>query len=149
MSYELIEAAVRTLLQATDEFADEEVTLGDWKPLAAGLNKVCILEYGGFRSNLESLGGGYTTFWTVRANLYGRYLDDVGIAHNTLRDHRQVIINKIRAFPSLNGTAGVLFALPRSGNWSDPQEVQIGNVTYLREHVNIEVEEQETVTSQE
>lgn len=149
MTYELVEAAVQTLIRATSEFEEDEVTLGDWKALSLGLDKVCILEYGGFRSRVESMGGGYTTFWTVRANLYGRYLDDVGIAHNILRDARQVIINQIRGFPSLNGTADVMFALPLSGNWSDPQEVQIGNVTYLREHVNIEVEEQVTVTSQE
>ncbi len=149
MSYEVVELAVQTAIRASSSFEDEEVSVGDWKPLAAGLDKVCILEYGGFTSRVESMGGGYTTFWTVRANLYARYLDDIGLAHNVLRDARQVVINQIRGFPSLDGAAGVLFALPRSGNWSDPQEVQIGNVSYLREHVNIEVEEQETVTNQE
>ena len=149
MSYEVIEAAVQTVLRGASQFEDEQVALGDWKPLAVGLDKVCILEYGGFRSNVESMDGGYTTFWTVRANLYGRYVDDIDIAHNILRDARQVVIDRIRGFPSLNGTDDVLFAIPRSGNWSDPQEVQIGNVTYLREHVNIEVEEQVTVTNQE
>lgn len=148
MSYETVEAALQTQLQATATLSDAQVTLADWDVLAQGHDQAAVLEYWGFESEEQAFGGAIWTTWTTRVHLYARYTDDAAV-QNLLRDVRQEIINRVHQYPRLNNTAGVQNAFPRRGHWDDPQMVEIGGIRFLREYIEIEIVEDVTVTLQE
>jgi len=151
MSYESVESALATILKAIAAFNDDQVTRADWRVLAGGAPHGVVLEYGGFTSSPEALAGVAVHTWTVQVHLYARYTDETegtGV-HNVLRERRQDIIDQILKNPTLGDEVGILLAYPTSGDWADPQEVEIGSVVFFHEVVNVEIEERQQVVAVE
>lgn len=137
MTYEAAEAALAVLLRALANFEAEEVVIGDWNPVAHGHSNVAVLEY--VRFEAERVSADLTTqiIWTCRINLLAEYEDDAS-AHNILRDRRDEIVLKILQNPTLSGTA---FDAMVVGGEADDDDVDIGGISFLRETIDVEIEE--------
>ncbi len=149
MSYETMQAGLQTIIRGMAEYADVQVTLGDWDILTQGHLVAVVLEYGGVEIEYEAMGGSDQFTWTVLVHLYGRYTTDSETT-NRMRDHRNVVLEELLKFPRLNGTAGCLNANPVSGGWAEVTSgsgaggggtVEIGGLTFLHEIIEEEITE--------
>lgn len=138
MTYESCEAGLAVQLRATALLEDAQVTLGDWKVLNGGPPHAAIIEYEAFRLSRDTSEQTTMMVWTSRINVLARYTDDVAV-HNALRDIRDQIILKVLQNPTLGSVC--LDSLPVRGGKTEPDEVVIGNVTFLKEFIDVDIEE--------
>jgi len=118
VSYATCEAAVQTLLRALDQYADAQVTRGDFRVLDAGYDLCCVLRPGPFTSRVAGDWGQKAYDWTIYVIIYQRYLGD-GSEWTNLEAQRQNDVDQLHSYPSLNGTAGVTDVLVRQGGEID------------------------------
>lgn len=137
MSYETVEAGLRTEIVALDNFKPEQVSLADWRILAHGIPHAVILEYLSFESERSSSDFSTKFRWVVRIHLLVRYSDDE-TANNNIRDRRDEIILRILQNPKLDGSA--LDSMPITGE-AIPEEVEVGGISFLHEHIDVAIEE--------
>lgn len=137
MSYETVEAGLQTEIVALSSFTSEQVSLADWRILAHGVPHVAILEYQSFESERSSSDFSTLFRWVTRIHLLVRYSDDE-TANNNMRDRRDEIIMRILQNPKLGGSA--LDSLPIIGE-AIPEEVEVGGVSFLHEHIDVAMEE--------
>ena len=138
MTYETVEAGLATQIRALASFNDDQVSVGDFRALGYGHPYVAILEYNSFRALRDSSDVDTLFVWTVRVNLFARYTDDAG-ASNTLRDRRDDIVMKILQNATLGATA--FDSMPVRGSVASPEEVRIGDVVFLHEYIDVDIEE--------
>jgi len=137
MSYETVETGLATQIKALSAFDDDQVSQGNFLILGYGHPHAAVIEYNGFRAVRDSSDVDTLFVWTARINLYARYTDDDG-ANNALRDRRDEIVTRILQNPTLGATA--LDSMPVRGERED-EEVRIGNVVFLHEWIDVEIEE--------
>ncbi len=137
MTYEAVVDALALLIQTLDHFDDDSVDVGDWKVAAEGHDNPAVIEY--VRFNAERVTAGQSTMitWMCRVHLLARYTDDES-AQDLLRDRRDEIILKILQNPTITNTA---FDAMVIGGEADEDEVEIGGISFLKETIDIEIEE--------
>ncbi len=138
MTYEAVVDALALLIQSLDHFDDQSVDVGDWKVASEGHDNPVVIEY--VRFVPERINADQTTMitWTCRIHLLARYEDDEE-AHDLLRDRREEIILKILQNPTITNTA---FDAMVTGGEADEDEVEIGGISFLKETIDIEIEEE-------
>lgn len=122
MSYASVEVAVQTLLQAMTEFADADVSRGDYKILDSGADNLAVLTPGAFIKDEAAQAGARKSLrnWNVIIDLFRKYLDD-GTTWTDFEATRDALVDRLELFPSLNGTAGVTLVGVEAD--SDPAEI--------------------------
>ena len=138
MTYQAVVDALALLIQTLDYFDDQSVDIGDWKVAAEGHDNPVVIEY--VRFNAERINSDQTTMvtWVCRIHLLARYEDDEE-SHDLLRDRREEIILKILQNPTITDTA---FDAMVIGGEADEDEVEIGGISFLKETIDIEIEEE-------
>ncbi len=122
MTYAVVEAAVQTLLQAMTEFANADVTQGDYRRLDDGTNNIAVLTPGAFEQDGVAQAGARKSIrnWNVIIDLFRKYVDD-GNTWTNFTATRDALIVQLEKYPSLDSTAGVTLVTMSAG--SDPAEI--------------------------
>lgn len=148
MSYTTIEAKVLTLLQALAQYADAQVTRGDYSVLDIGYTQYCVIRPGPFEINRTGDWGMIGIDWTIYISLYERYTGD-GTEFTNLETQRQNVIDMLNANPSLDGTTGVTLVLGRAPDVSAVYPVDSDTPQYLMQTIEARVHEEALSTTGE
>ena len=146
MSYSAIEAEIQSLVQALDEFSDEDVTRGDYRVLDRGSPPYVVLLPGAFDRENWASPGGIKTDWIVAIDLFVRHWGD-GTEQTNLETYRQAVIDQLDIYPRLEGLSGVQWCLLEGGE--DPRPVYDeagGGPHFLLQRMILRVTERVTVT---
>jgi hypothetical protein len=106
MSYASCESALQTLLQALDQYADPQVTRGDYDVLDGGYTQCCVLRPGPFTARESGDWGQNAYDWILDCTIYERWVGD-GSEWTNLETQRQNVLDQVGAYPTLNGVSGV------------------------------------------
>ena len=109
MTYAVIEAAVKTLLEGMTEFvSNDDISRGDYRILDSGAINLAVLTPGTFTKDEAGQAGARKSLrnWSVIIDLFRKYLDD-GKTWTDFEATRDALVDRLELFPSLNGTAGV------------------------------------------
>jgi len=145
MAYDTVEAAVKTLVQTLEGFEpkDKNVSQGDYRVMAGGVPKAVILQPGPFRRNMVDTNRARSE-WAVSLELYVAFREELSQIASDIRAVRQAIIDMLDKYPTLNSTAGVVFAMVSEG--SEPDIWEIGSRKFWRQVMTVRVEERQSVT---
>ena len=138
MSYETIEAGLKTLLEGVTGFTSS-VYLDEVTSATAGVEKFINLRYNSFTHRRETFDGFDMCIWTIEIRLYVRHQSKAQV-RNDMRDARELILAKVRLNPKLNATAGVFDAFITRGQRGE-EEVVFGQARFFEEILFIEVSE--------
>lgn len=141
MSYATIEAKVQTILQALAQYANAQVTRGDYSILDVGYTECCVLRPGPFEINRTGDWGQIGIDWTLYISIYERYIGD-GTEFTNLNTQRQNVIDALNANPSLDGTVGVTLVLGRAADVSAVYPVDSDTPQYLLQTIQARVHEE-------
>lgn len=132
-------ASLAEQIRALAAFADDQVSVGDYRILNYGHPYLVIVECNeAFRADRETADQETIVTWTARVNLYARYTDDATV-NDILRDRRDEIILRLLQNPTLG--AVTLDSLPARGGVARPDEVEVGGVVFQHEYIDVEIEE--------
>lgn len=108
-----IQARIQTLIQALSEFADADVTLGDFRVLDRGSAPYAVIYPGGFEL-LEKADDGSRMFirWRHYVEVFATFLDD---SYANIVSAREAVLNQLNKYPSLNGLNGILRSFVDAG----------------------------------
>jgi len=82
--------------------------------------------------------------WSINVELLIAFKTEISQVATDIRTQRQLIIDKIDEYPTLDTTTGVVFAMITEGR--EPELVQMGARTFWRQIMIAKVEERATVT---
>lgn len=97
------------MLEGATNFAAATVSQSNYRILNAGVTRGIVLRFGGLSRRPERFGGPFETTYRIAVELFARYTNDTD-TENQLRDDMQAIMDRVDAYPELNGTSGVDFA---------------------------------------
>ena len=143
MTFATVQDGLANQIKALDHFDDRRVSLNDWDILSQGVENAAILEYQEFELERDSSDIDTLIRWMVRINLLVRYTED-SQANKDMRDRRDEIILRILQNPTLPNDAAVATAFdstPVSGGLADEEIVELGGVRFLKEFINVVIEE--------
>jgi len=106
MSYSTIEIAVQDILQGLAQFADADVTRGDYRVLDSIEDDAAILAPGSFTQADVRAQMSYRT-WDVLVDYFYVYRDD-GTSETNFATGRDNIIAELEKYPTLDGTSGII-----------------------------------------
>lgn len=139
MSYVLVRDGLLAVLKTVTGFSATNVAYEDFQILNAGLLRGIVVEYGNFAQDYNAFNGQIWADWELTVNLFNEFADIV--AAQTEQDaDRDSIIQKLRTYPQLNGTAGVFLAMAKSGQ-PERNPVELGGARWLKERLTIAVRE--------
>lgn len=118
MSYKTVEDGLLDVIRKTDEFTLGNSSAGDERVLARGVQKACIVRYGGHRVEHDALQSQWAFFWTVQVDLWFKNRGEISFYNVDIAETIQNILVKILQFPTLDSVSGVTFVQP--GDASDP-----------------------------
>jgi len=99
-----IQAAIQTLIRALANFADADVTLGDFQVLGRGSDPYAIVVAGPFEALRSGDYGQVTYAWTHYVEVWSRFTGD---SLSGLVTARQAVVDQINKYPTLNSTANI------------------------------------------
>lgn len=105
MTYTTVETAVQTVLQKLSNFADSEVTRGDYRVLDE-IRTDCIVLVPGSFGEPQRISESIYRSWDVLADLFYVYLDD-GSSWTNFTASRDDVINQLEQYPTLDSTSGI------------------------------------------
>lgn len=106
-----IQSALQTILRAMTEFADADVSLGDYRTLGRGSQPYAIVLAGPFRSSRSGDWSQVQFVWTHYIEVWERFMGD---DYSAITTTRQAVIDEIAKYPTLNGTSGISGAIAES-----------------------------------
>ncbi len=149
MSYETMQTGLRNVITKIAGYSNNNVTLGDYRVLQRGGDKVVVLSPGPFTRERLDFAGGHQTNWDVIVELFIKYKDDTQV-HDSIRDERQNIIDKIDQYPFLDATSGCFHGMIVSGDKPAPVFGEDGSGPhYFMQEMIAKITEQTTVTEAE
>jgi hypothetical protein len=110
MGYATCEAALQTILRALSQYADAQVTRGDYDVLDRGYTQCCVLRPGPVTVRQSGDWGQQRYAWTLDCTIYQRYVGD-GSEWTNLESQRENVLDQIGAYPTLDGASGVVRAV--------------------------------------
>jgi hypothetical protein len=147
VSYATVLAGVLAVGRAGSGFSVDNFAYEDYQPLNAGVDKLVVVEFAGFKTEEDTFGGLDWHDWTFRLKLYtfaGDYVTSV-----TDRDSaRAVLISQFRKYRRLNGVSGVFDAQILSGERLD-EPIRIGESSFIMEAYTLKVREEAPVEALE
>jgi hypothetical protein len=106
-------ARLQTLLQALSEFADADVTQGNFRILDRGSAPYAVIYPGGFEVIQRSDSGREMVVrWRHYVEVFATFLDD---SYSNIEAAREAVLDQLHAYPQLNGLKGILRAYIESG----------------------------------
>lgn len=111
MSYDTIEAALLTQIQALGNYDTTNAYRGDWRQLGHGVTKAVVLVPGPFTQEDATLRNHTRIRWTADIELYVLWAGEQDTTLSTLRTERQSILDRINQYPYLGATSGVMGAI--------------------------------------
>ena len=123
MTYAVVEAAVKTILEGMSEFvSNDDISRGDYRILDSGASNLAVLTPGAFVKDEAGQAGARKSLreWSVIIGLFRKHVDD-GNSWTDFESIRDALVDRLELFPSLNGTAGVTLVGMEAG--SDPDEI--------------------------
>ncbi len=143
MSYGSAEAALQTILRTVSGYASPNVTLGDYRIMGQGKEKVIILNPGPF--NRESIAPGIVhTAWVILVELYIAFKGEISTIASDIRTERQTLIDKVDTYPTLNRAAGIMLGAVEAGD--EPELWLAGSRQWWRQVLRVTVKEATSVT---
>ena len=151
MTYETVANGLETLLEGVSGFAAAQVAQADYAVLNKGVTRAIVILDGGNTEERISFGGRFRSTYLFDIQLFARYLNGPADTENQLRDDRELIADRIRKFPKLNATAGVLVAniVGTGPTEMPPGELQASPNAWRMKQILCEVWEEITVTESE
>lgn len=127
MSYETCVNGLVRILKTIPGLDRQNVEKADYRVLSKGHPQCLVIFPGPFSMEDSTLGlnGDFWVDWEIRLELYVRYSTEPEVA-NIIADFRQLIIEKIAAYPLLDGTPGVFRASIRRGDQPIPTFTEDG-----------------------
>jgi len=108
MSYVTIEDAVATVIRKVKGYSLANVSVGDNRRIAEGVEQAVILRRGGPSTRrLLTLGDCWETRWVVNVELYIPVSDEIGTIRRTIDTEMQKLLDEFDKWPFLDGTSGV------------------------------------------
>lgn len=145
MSYDTIEAAVLTRVRNISGYSSTNTSEGDYRILAKGVSKAVILQPGAIRGRTKiatprRLG----TTWVVLIELFIPFIKEISDVADSIRTERQLIMDEMDKYPTLDQTTGVIHAWITSS--SEPDGWQGSGRRWWTQTLECEVTEHVTVT---
>ncbi len=138
MTWKAAVDALALQIEALDHFDDANVSVGDWKTAAEGHNNAVVLEYVRFEAERITADPTSQITWLCRIHLLVEYRED-DTAHKMLADRRDELVLNLLQNPTIAGAAFDVMVI--SGE-ADPDEIDIGEISFLKETIDVEIEEQ-------
>ena len=146
MSYATIVAKELALIRALSDYADADVTWGDYRVLESGGDPYVILRAGGFVNEYKTPTRRQRT-WTTILELYERMVGD-GTEEVNLDTRRQTLIALFDQYPTLDAlSANVSGAHIQDGDEPVVAYHDKGGGVFLMQTMRLVVMEQYTVTA--
>ena len=113
MSYDTVEQSTFILIRdKVSGYSAANLSRGDYRILAGGVEKATILTPGGIRSRQVVAVQRYiSTVWVVQIELYVPWHDEMSDIAKKIIDFRQEIIDLLDQYPRINSSSGVLLSL--------------------------------------
>lgn len=99
-----IQAAIQTLIQALANFANADVTLGDFQVIGRGSAPYAIVLPGAFRARRSGDWSQVQFIWSHPVEVWDRFTGD---DYSGVVTARQAVVDQINAYPTLDSTAGI------------------------------------------
>lgn len=154
MSYSTVEDALLTIIQAHANYSSANSSQGDYHILGNGASRYVVLTPGPIRAHnsTATLGSGPSrrmrTVWVIQVNLIIPWRGEISTIASQIRTDRQTLIDQIDAYPTLDGTSGVIISSFESAgnpeNWLGAEERN-----FWKQELTVAVEERTNVTVQE
>lgn len=138
MSYTLIEAGLLTVIRLHASYDTTNSSRGDYRLLAGGLSRYAIITYGGHARReltlkLESV------IWDILIDLFIPWRGEQTTLDTDFLTERQILIDQVAKYPTLNGVAGVKSAMIATGE--EPELLTPVNSAYRGQRLHCLVEE--------
>lgn len=99
-----IQAALQTLIQALANFADADVTKGDFRVIGRGSAPYAIILPGSFRAKRSGDWSQVQFVWSHPIEVWDRFTGD---DYSGIVTARQAVVDQVNVYPTLDGTAGI------------------------------------------
>ena len=144
MGYPECAAALEEILHNVVGLSEENVSRGDYRILARGTSIAVVLMQGRFREHQKSDDVRYRTVWQINVEMFVGFSVDKLTLDENIEEYRQSIMDMVDKYPTLNSTAGVVFAGIIEGDepslWDSPSKM------WWKQTLVCEIEERNTVT---
>ena len=151
MSFATIQTRVATLIKNVSGYTDNNVSEGDYRIFARGINKAAVVRRGVSSSERGSVnaGGSMTVMntWGVNIEIWLPYRTDPKTTRSNLNTELNAISGELNKWPLLNALAGVVHH--DTGTPLEPEEFDVNDGRWWRQMLLINVLEQEAVTTSE
>jgi len=150
MSYKSVETALLTVIAALGNYTStgqrRNISQGDYRILAKGVNRAVVLQPGSIASRGVAVSTRrMRTLWEVYIELYIPFRTEMNTIATALRDDRQEIIDQVDKYPTLNASGdGIVMAMITRG--LEPDIWQGEGRSWWRQVLICQVEERATIT---
>jgi len=147
--YKVVELALIDVMDIHDDYykggQNTNLTRGDYRILNKGHVRNIILMPGAILGHSTAqFPRRMRTLWVVNLELYIRFNKDISEIVDKIADDRQVILDHIDQYPTLNGATGVVFI--KFLNAQSPDIALGENRNWWRQTIQYQVEERYTAT---
>ena len=142
MSYAVCEAALQTILRALEQYADAQVTRGDYAVLDEGYAQCCVLRPGPVTVRRSGDWGQVGYDWTIDCTIYERWVGD-GTEWTNFQAQRENALDQIGAYPTLDAASGVTRAVAeRAGEMGAVYPRDADVPAWLMQTIRVQVHEE-------
>lgn len=143
MSYETVEAALLAVIRKANSFNARNTSTGDYRILGTGTRQAVVLNPGPFRKEVVAAPRRMAWTWTVNAELFIPFREELSVVSKDLRVLRQSLMDIIDQYPHLDDTAGVINAMVESG--AEPDLWQGENRRWWVQRLRVIIQERTNV----
>jgi hypothetical protein len=156
MSYATIQTALAGIVRKVNGYTTKNVSEGNTRALGRGVFKAVMLRRGTENESMRlavTANGSYPVLdtWTVNLELFHPYRSNVETTRAYIDTEMQSIVDEIRKWPKLNGTAGVISVEVRPVGEPDEWEFGTGprSRNWWRQIIQVQVTEVTVQTASE
>lgn len=150
MTYATIQTRVATLIKNVAGYTDTNVSEGDYRIFARGIKKAAVVRRGISSSERGAINSGtmmVLNTWGVNIEIWLPYRTDPKTTRSNLNTELNAISGELNKWPLLNALSGVVHH--DTGTPLEPEEFDVNDGRWWRQMLQINVLEQESVTTSE
>ena len=140
-----METGLADVIKILDDYNDDNVSQSDYRILGKGSRSCVILNPGPiFQHQVVAAPRRIQTIWIVEIEHYIGFRGELNLVADDIRTKRQILLDHIDAYPTLNNTTDCTNAFIREGR--EPEILSGDPVQWWREIMRIYIEERHTIT---
>lgn len=151
MAYSDIQTRIATLIKNVSGYDATNVSEGDYRVFARGVKKAAVVRRGVSSSRRTSTSAGSSmtihNTWGVNVEIWIPYRTDPKTTRANMNTELNAISGELNKWPYLNGLAGVVHH--DTGTALEPEEFDVNDGRWWRQLLQMNVLEEETVTTSE